>query len=73
MSAIACSLDFFDEDHLLFASDSPFDPEGGPGYIRTTIANLEQLGLSEQQLEKLFHGNAERLLTLGSRMQAKNG
>jgi uncharacterized protein len=73
VSAIACSLDFFGEDHLLFASDSPFDPEGGPGYIRTTIANLEQLGLSEQQLEKLFHGNAERLLTLGSRMQAKNG
>ena len=60
--AIACSLAFFGEDHLLFASDSPFDPEKGPGYIRSTIANLEQLGLDSEQLEKIFHGNAERLL-----------
>lgn len=63
-AAIACSLDFFGEDHLLFASDSPFDPEKGPGYIRSTIANLEALDLTEGQREKLYHGNAERLLGL---------
>lgn len=61
-SAIACSLDFFGPDHVLFASDSPFDPEKGPGYIRSTIANLDGLGLSEDELCKLYHGNAERLL-----------
>ena len=63
-SAIACSLDFFGPDHVLFASDSPFDPEKGPGYIRSTIANLDGLGLSEDELGKLYHGNAERLLGL---------
>lgn len=63
-SAIACSLDFFGEDHVLFASDSPFDPEKGPGYIRATIGNLEKMGLSEPTLAKLYHGNAERLLAL---------
>lgn len=72
-SAIACSLDFFGEDHLLFASDSPFDPEKGPGYIRTTIANLQELGLSEDQLEKLFHKNAERLLPLPGRERSATG
>jgi uncharacterized protein len=45
-------------------SDSPFDPEKGPGYTRSTIANLDGLGLSEGELGELYHGNAERLLGL---------
>lgn len=72
-SAIACALDFFGEDHILFASDSPFDPEGGPGYIRRTIANLEELGLPEAQLRKLFGGNAQRLLPLEGVTRAAGG
>jgi aminocarboxymuconate-semialdehyde decarboxylase len=64
-SAIACSLEFFGSDHVLFASDSPFDPEKGPGYIRSTIADLDGLGLSDDTLGKLYHDNAERLLGLG--------
>jgi aminocarboxymuconate-semialdehyde decarboxylase len=32
-----CGLEFFGADNILFASDSPFDPEKGPGYIRETI------------------------------------
>ena len=43
--AIQCCIEFFGVDHVLFASDSPFDPEKGPGYIRSTIANLESLDL----------------------------
>jgi aminocarboxymuconate-semialdehyde decarboxylase len=63
-SAIASSLDFFGEDRMLFASDSPFDPERGPGYIRATIADLDGLGLPAETLERIYHGNAERLLRL---------
>ena len=29
-AATICGLDFYGADHVLFASDSPFDPEGGP-------------------------------------------
>jgi hypothetical protein len=29
-SAIRCGLDFFGTDRELFATDCPFDPEGGP-------------------------------------------
>jgi uncharacterized protein len=29
-SAIRCGIDFFGADRVLFATDGPFDPEGGP-------------------------------------------
>jgi aminocarboxymuconate-semialdehyde decarboxylase len=48
----------------LFASDCPFDKEKGTGYIRATIAVLESLDLSKQDMEKICHGNAERMFGL---------
>ena len=65
-ASIATTLDFFGVDRVMFASDSPFDPERGPGYIRSTIADLESLGLPEADLEQIFAGNATRLLRLPS-------
>ena len=41
---------------------SPFDPEKGPGYIRATIANMEEIGLSDVEKEKIYANNAARLL-----------
>jgi len=32
-AAMECGLDFFGSDHVLFASDMPFDPEKGSAYI----------------------------------------
>jgi hypothetical protein len=48
-SAIRCGLDFFGEDRVLFATDCPFDPEGGPMFIRETIAALDGLALAEDE------------------------
>jgi aminocarboxymuconate-semialdehyde decarboxylase len=62
--AIRCTLEFFGADHVLFASDSPFDPERGPGYIRATIANLEALDLTADERHRIYEGNARRLLRL---------
>ncbi|HZU15348.1 MAG TPA: amidohydrolase family protein [Candidatus Dormibacteraeota bacterium] len=62
--AVRCVIDFFGVDHVLFASDSPFDPEKGPGYIRATIANIEQLGLSDADRRSIYEDNARRLLRL---------
>ena len=36
-SALRCGLDFFGADRIVFASDCPFDPEGGPMFIREGI------------------------------------
>nr|CAD6610197.1 amidohydrolase [Rhizobium sp. TCK] len=62
--AIEHAMEFFGEDRVLFASDAPFDPEGGPMYIRETIRILESLDVPEEVRAKLFHGNAIQLLGL---------
>jgi len=59
-----CGISFFGPDHVLFASDCPFDKEKGKGYIRATIAVMESLDLSKQDMEKICHGNAERMFGL---------
>jgi aminocarboxymuconate-semialdehyde decarboxylase len=61
-NAIECALDFFGVDHMLFGSDSPFDPEKGPGYIRATIANLDELELSDADRAAIYEGNVRRLV-----------
>lgn len=62
--AMACGLSFFGADRTLFASDSPFDPEKGPGFIRETIRCLEELDISSEDRQKIYEGNARRLLRL---------
>ncbi|HWG05671.1 MAG TPA: amidohydrolase family protein [Beijerinckiaceae bacterium] len=60
--ATECGLAFYGEERVLFASDSPFDPEKGPGYIRDTIAILEKLDLSPEARDKICFKNAQKLL-----------
>ena len=62
--AIEHAIEFFGEDHVLFASDAPFDPEGGPMYIRETIRQIDAIGLNEAQRRKIYQDNAVRLLGL---------
>jgi len=61
-SALVCALDFYGMDHVLFASDAPFDPEGGPMYIRETLRVIDSLDISKEAREKLYHKNACKLL-----------
>jgi predicted TIM-barrel fold metal-dependent hydrolase len=61
---LACGLAFFGADRVVFASDCPFDPEGGPMYIREGIRSIEELGLPEGDKRKIYFGNAMGLLKL---------
>ncbi len=63
-SALRCGLDFFGADKVVFASDCPFDPEGGPMYIREGIRSIEDLKLSAADQRKIYSGNALKLLRL---------
>ena len=63
-SATVCGLDFYPTDQVLFASDSPFDPERGPGYIRDTIKVLESIEMPDDKREKICFRNAQRLFNL---------
>jgi predicted TIM-barrel fold metal-dependent hydrolase len=62
-AATKCGLDFFGPDHVVFASDVPFEPRPGL-YIRETIRIIENLGLSDGDRDKIYRGNAERLMNL---------
>jgi predicted TIM-barrel fold metal-dependent hydrolase len=64
LSGTICGLDFFGVDNVLFASDSPFDPEKGPGYIRETIKIIDALPIPDNDRQKIYEGNTRRLLKL---------
>ncbi|HEY6864502.1 MAG TPA: amidohydrolase family protein [Burkholderiales bacterium] len=66
-SALRCGLDFFGVDKVVFASDCPFDPEGGPMFIREGIRSIEDLKLSDADKRKLYFGNALKLLRMPAR------
>lgn len=60
-SAIRAGLDFFGPDHIVFATDMPFDPEKGPGYISRTLDAIDSLALPEETKAKVLYGNAQKL------------
>jgi len=62
--ATVCGLGFFGADRVLFASDSPFDPEKGPMYIRETIGIIDRLPITAEERDRIYWGNAVRLLKL---------
>ena len=63
--ATKCGFDFFGVDNVVFASDMPFEPAPGL-YARETIKCVEALGLTKDQKDKIYSGNAEKLLKLKS-------
>ncbi|MDB5897013.1 MAG: amidohydrolase 2 [Ramlibacter sp.] len=63
-SGIRCGLDFFGAKQVVFASDCPFDPEGGPMFIRTIPEAIDSLGLPEDEREGIYFRNALRLLKM---------
>lgn len=64
LPATECGLAFFGSERVLFATDFPFDPEGGRLTIGATIRVLEHVTASPEDKERVFEGNARRLLRL---------
>ncbi len=65
-SAIRCGLDFFGAERVLFATDCPFDPEGGPMFIRDTIAAIDGLALAEEERAAIYFRNAVHMLKMAA-------
>ena len=59
-----CGIDFFGPERVLFASDCPFDPEGGVGFIRDGMKALAGLELTRERRVAIQSGNACRLLRI---------
>jgi aminocarboxymuconate-semialdehyde decarboxylase len=62
--ATVCGLAFFGADRVVFASDSPFDPEKGSAYIRWTIEIIDQLDITKEERHAIYEGNARKLMKL---------
>ena len=63
-SGIRCGLDFFGSKKVLFGTDCPFDPEGGPLFVRETIKAIDSLKLKPDDARRVYFGNAMQLLKL---------
>jgi predicted TIM-barrel fold metal-dependent hydrolase len=63
-SGMRTGIDFFGADHVLFGTDCPFDPEGGPLFIREIMKAMESLKLKPGDRRKIYFGNAASLLKL---------
>ena len=60
-AATECGLQFFGPGQVVFATDAPFDPEGGSMYIRETIKVIDGLPIAAADRDKIYQRNAERL------------
>jgi len=56
--ALRCTIDILGIDRVMFSVDWPYESN------KLGVAFLNNLGLPQADLEKLAHGNAERLLSL---------
>ncbi|MBI4464363.1 MAG: amidohydrolase [Acidobacteria bacterium] len=66
VAPLECGLAFYGVDRLLFATDMPFDPEKGIGFIRDNIRALEAMSIAPSDREKIYEHNARRLMKLPS-------
>jgi uncharacterized protein len=58
-----CGLDFFGVDHVLFASDTPFEPQPGV-YIRETFDIIDGLSIGDADRARIYGGNLAALTGL---------
>ena len=59
LPATKAGMEFFPVDKILFASDCPFDPEGGTMFPRETLKILDSLKLDKATSDKIFYKNLE--------------
>jgi aminocarboxymuconate-semialdehyde decarboxylase len=61
--AVACALEFFGPEHVLFGTDTPFDPEEGK-FVYDVIADVESLPRAQAIRTRIYNGNARKVLGL---------
>lgn len=62
--ALMCGYHFFGADHMLFATDMPYDVQLGDIYTRETIRSVEQMDIPDSDKKKIFEDNARKLMRL---------
>ena len=63
-AALACGHAFFGTEHVLFATDFPYDDQEGDRFTRETIDSVDAMALPRFEKNLIFEGNIKRLLKL---------
>lgn len=61
VSALMCGFDYFGADHIVFGTDMPWYNENAVGNTKRAV---EEMDISDADKQKIFEGNAKRLLKL---------
>jgi len=61
---LMCGYAFFGAEHLLFATDMPWDNQLGDRETRDTINSIEQMDISDREKKMIFEDNARNLMRL---------
>ena len=62
--SLMCAYAFCGADHMLFATDFPYDSQAGYRVIRETIRSIEEMDITDAEKKKIFEDNARKLLRL---------
>lgn len=62
--ALMCAYAFCGAEHMLFATDMPYDNQLGERCIRETIRSIEEMDIPAADKKKIFEDNARKLLRL---------
>jgi len=63
-TALRCGYDYYGPDRILFGTDMPFGSELGLWPVRKTIDSINELPIPERERQKIWEGNARKLLRL---------
>jgi len=61
---LECGLEFFGTDHLIFASDMPYDNQLGERKTRENINAVEKMDIDDTEKKKIFEDNVRNLMRL---------
>ena len=62
--ALMCAYEFFGADHMVFATDTPYDNQLGERVIRETIEGVQAMAIDDTSKKRIFADNARRLFRL---------
>ena len=63
-AALMCAYAFFGADHLLFATDMPYDNQLGNRFISETIRSIDEMAVDIPEKRRILEENARKLLRL---------
>ncbi|HME42884.1 MAG TPA: amidohydrolase family protein [Syntrophorhabdales bacterium] len=62
--ALMCGRAFFGSDHLLFATDMPYDAAFGTVYVREAVIAVDAMEIPASEKKRIFEDNARELMRL---------